>query len=118
MTVKTARVLPALLVLLVLLVSQVAYAAGAFERAASDHCSRSAPAEQPAQPCRLPLWLTCCDDHAAVSAGAGPIGPGAQLVLPLETALVPAPAAMALPIAARPEIPPDTPLSHSTVLLI
>ena len=33
-------------------------------------------ARRRAQPCRLPLWLTCCDDHAAVSFGASSAGPG------------------------------------------
>jgi hypothetical protein len=119
MIVRSARSLPALLVLFVLLGSQVAYAAGGSSPAVSDHCARSAPPEEkPAESCPLPLWLTCCDDQAAVSAGPGSLGPAAQLVLPLETALVAAPATIALPRAARVAIPPDTPLSRSTVLLI
>jgi hypothetical protein len=119
MIVRTARSFPALLVLSVLLGSQVAYAAGAFEPAVSDHCARSAPPqEQPADSCPLPLWLTCCDDQAAVSAASGSLGSAAQLVLPLETGLVSAPAAILTPRAARAEIPPDTPLRLSTVLLI
>lgn len=120
MTVKPARSLPALLVLFVLLGSQVAYAAGASSPAVSDHCARSsAPLqEKPAESCPLPLWLICCDDQAAVSAGAGSFSPAAWLVLPLETALAPARVATLLPRAARAEIPPDTPLRLSTVLLI
>jgi hypothetical protein len=119
MLMRSARSLQALLVLFVLLGSQVAYAAGGSSPAVSDHCARSAPPqEKPADSCPLPLWLTCCDDQAAVSAGAGSFAPAAQLVLPLETALVAAPAATLLPRAARAEIPPDTPYRLSTVLLI
>jgi len=109
---RSRRILPALLVLLVLFASQAAYAAGAFERS-SGHCAGSAP---PSQPCRLPLWLTCCDDHAAVSFGASPLGPSGTLVLPVETALVPLLTAGAAPIAARVRIPPDTPLRRFSVL--
>ena len=114
MVVRSRRIVPALLVLFVLFASQVAYAAGAFE-CPSGHCAHSAP--QP-QPCRLPLWLTCCDDHAAVSFGASPLLPGATLVLPIETALVPRLTAGAAPIASQVRIPPDTPSSRFSVLQI
>jgi hypothetical protein len=112
MVVRTRRILPALLVLLVLFASQAAYAAGAFERP-SGHCASSAP---PEHPCRLPLWLTCCDDHAAVPVGTNPHAPRASLVLPLETALVSLLAAGDAPIAARVRVPPDTPSRLSAVL--
>ena len=121
MAVKKLRIIPALLVLLVLSASQAAYAAGAFERPASaspdDHCAGGGapPAEQP---CRLPLWLTCCDDHAAVPAGPGPIGAAGALVLPLASALVPELCAWDALAAARVEIPPDTPARLSTVLQV
>ena len=126
MIVKSLRILPALLVLLVLFASQAAYAAGAFERPAAaspnGHCGGSAPPAAPSsappaeQPCRLPLWLTCCDDHAAVPAGPAPIGASGALVLPLETALVPVIAARDALAAVRVEIPPDTPARLSSVL--
>ena len=118
MLVKPAHSLPAMLMLLVLLGSQAAYAAGAFERAASDHCARSMPAQAPARHCPLPLWLSCCDDQAAVPAGAAPLGSGSQLLLPLATALVQAPVWAALPGERPVPIPPDTPLRLSSVLLI
>jgi hypothetical protein len=116
MVVRSRRIVPALLVLFVLFASQAAYAAGAFERP-SGHCAHSAPQSQP-QPCRLPLWLTCCDDHAAVSFGASSWDPGATLVLPVETALVPLLTAGAAPIASHVRIPPDTPFSRFSVLQI
>ena len=114
MVMRSRRIVPALLVLFVLFASQAAYAAGAFGPP-SGHCAHSTP--QP-QPCRLPLWLTCCDDHAAVSFGASSGDPGATLVLPVETALVPLLTAGAAPIASHVRIPPDTPFSRFSVLQI
>jgi len=112
MAVQARRIVPVLIVLFVLFASQAAYAAGAFERP-SGHCAGSAP---PEQPCRLPLWLSCCDDHAAVPVGVSPTRPSAALVLPLETALVSALAAAGAPTAPRAAIPPDTPSRLSAVL--
>jgi len=117
MAVQARRIVPALLVLLVLFVSQAAYAFGAFERPAFErpngHCAGNAP---PEQPCRLPLWLTCCDDHAAVPVGVSPTRASAVLMLPLETALVPALGAAGAATAKRAAISPDTPSRLSAVL--
>jgi hypothetical protein len=115
MVVKATRILPALLVLLVLFGNQAAYAAGS-SKTQNGHCAGSAP--QPEQPCPLPLWLTCCDDRAAVPVGASPIAPNGALLLPLETALVTAPPAPGARLAARVDVPPDTPSRLSSVLRI
>jgi hypothetical protein len=114
MTVKTSRLLSALLVLGVLFASQAAYVVSAHERP-SGHCAAKMPAEQP---CRLPLWLSCCDEHAAVSAGAASVSPSGALALPLSTALVPAGLSIHIQLAAHVAIPPDTPPSRSAILLI
>jgi hypothetical protein len=117
MIVQTRRVVPALLVLLVLFASQAAYAAQAQDRA-NGHCAGTAPAEQSQQSCPLPLWLTCCDDQAAVGTSLNSPGPGSLLALPLQTELALVVPALRSPLASRAEIPPDTPLSRSVVLLI
>ena len=114
MAVPIRRIIPALVVLLVLFASQAAYAVGSFTRP-SGHCAGSAP---PSEHCRLPLWLTCCDDPAATAVGASPIGPSAGLALPLATALIPKLVAGDAPMLARVEVPPDTPARRSTILQI
>jgi hypothetical protein len=105
----------AVLVLLVLFTSQAAYATQAQDRP-NGHCAGAAPPADGA--CRLPLWLTCCDDHAAVGTALFGPGPGSQLMLPLAFARVPALTPARSPAATRVEIPPDTPLSRSGILLI
>ena len=114
MVVKSRRIVPAVLVLVVLVASQAAYAAQAQGRP-SGHCAGTAPA-QPS--CPLPLWLTCCDDHAAVGTALNAPGPVSLLVLPLDSELASVLPAIGSPIARRAETPPDTPLSRSVVLLI
>ncbi len=114
MTVKASRLLSALLVLGVLFASQAAYAVSALERPCGD-CAAKAPAEQP---CRLPLWLSCCDEHAAVPVGAASVSPNGALALPLATALVPAAISFHVELAAHVAIPHDTPPSRSAILLI
>jgi hypothetical protein len=115
MAVRTRHAVPALLVLLVLFASQAAYAAQAQARP-NAHCAGSAPPEE--QGCPLPLWLTCCDEQAAVGTALSQPAPGSLLVLPLDC-----PLASVLPVSLPPhprraEVPPDTPLSRSVVLLI
>ena len=51
------------------------------------------------QSCPLPLWLTCCDDHAAVGTALNGPGPGSLLALRLESA--PASALTASLVAGR-----------------
>jgi hypothetical protein len=114
MAVQARRAVFAVLVLLMLLASQVGYAAELISRP-SGHCAGATPDEQP---CRLPLWLTCCEDHAAVGSALNGPGPGSLLVLPLESSPDPALMASRSPAARRAEAPPDTPLSRSVVLLI
>jgi hypothetical protein len=114
MIVQTRRILPAVLVLLVLLASQVGYAAELISRP-SGHCAGATPSEEP---CRLPLWLTCCEDRAAVGTAFDAPGPGSLLALPLEPSRDPAQMAARSLAARGAEIPPDTPLSRSVVLLI
>ncbi len=114
MAVQGRRIVPAVLVLLVLFASQAAYAAQAQDRP-SGHCQGTAP---PEESCPLPLWLTCCDDQAAVgTALSGPV-PGSLLALPIESAWVSLLAATQAPAERRAEIPPGTPPSRSVVLLI
>jgi len=114
MAVRTRRVVPAVLVLLVLFASQAAYAAQAQDRS-NGHCAGTAP---PQQSCPLPLWLTCCDDRAAVGTALNGPGPASPLALPLDSELAGTLPAIRSPIARRAEIPPDTPLSRSVVLRI
>jgi len=114
MAVQARRIVPAVLVLLVLLASQVGYAAELISRP-SGHCAGTAP---PEESCPLPLWLTCCDDQAAVGTALNGPGPGSLLALPLDSAWVSLLTAARSPAARRAEIPPDTPLSRSVVLLI
>jgi hypothetical protein len=114
MVVQPRRIVPAVLVLLVLVASQVGYAAELLSRP-SGHCAGMAPTEQS---CPLPLWLTCCDDHAAVGTALNGPGPGSLLVLQIESASAPALLAADSLAARRAEIPPDIPLSRSVVLLI
>ena len=114
MVVQPRRIVPAVLVLLVLVASQAAYAAQAQARP-SGHCAGSAPTQQS---CPLPLWLTCCDDHAAVGTALKAPSPGSLLALPLDSELASVLPATFSPIARRAEVPPDTPLSRSVVLLI
>ena len=114
MAVQARRAVFAVLVLLVLFASQAAYAAQAQGRS-NGHCAGEAP---PEQSCPLPLWLTCCDDHAAVGTALEGPGPGSLLLLPLESASAPALRAAHSPAAMRADLPPDTILSRSVVLLI
>jgi hypothetical protein len=115
MAVQTRRIVPAVLVLLVLIASQAAYAAQAQSRS-NGHCAGTAP---PEQSCPLPLWLTCCDNHAAVGTALKGPGPGNPLALPLASELASVvPPEIWSPTAKRAEIPPDTLLSRSVVLLI
>jgi len=115
MAVQARRAVFAVLVLLVLFASQAAYAAEAQSRP-KGHCAGAAPPADGA--CRLPLWLTCCDDHAAVGTALNGPGPGSLLVLPIESGGIPALMTARSPTARRAEIPPDTPLRQSVVLLI
>ena len=115
MAVQTRRAVFSVLVLLVLFTSQAAYAAQAQDRP-HGHCAGTPPPADGA--CRLPLWLTCCDDHAVVGTALDGPGPGSLLVLPLEFARVPALTATRSLTARRAEFPPDTPLRLSAVLLI
>jgi hypothetical protein len=117
MTVPIRRALPALLVLFVLFASQAAYAAQAQDRP-NGHCAGSAPAEQGEKSCPLPLWLTCCDDQAAVGTAAGAPDAAGLLVLPAGSELASLAPAPGPPRARSAEVPPDTPLSRSVVLLI
>ena len=117
MTVPIRRTLPALLVLLVLFASQLAYAAQATSRP-SGHCAGHAPAEKTEKSCPLPLWLTCCDQQAAVGTAASQPGPGSLLALAAGSELVAAVPDRQPPLPRRAEVPPDTPLSLSVVLLI
>jgi hypothetical protein len=114
--VRSRRLVPALVVLLVLFASQAAYAAEVFERP-SGHCAAAAP--PPDERCPLPLWLPCCEDQAAVGqlrvAAPEPAGP---LVLAAEAALAQPCAAAGAPEVRRAAIPPDPPSRLSTVLLI
>jgi hypothetical protein len=114
MTVRYRHAIPALLVLLVLFASQAAYAAQAQDRS-NGHCAGSAP---PEDGCPRPLWLTCCEEQAAVGTALSQPVPGSLLVLPLDCPLASVLPAIRSPIAKRAEIPPDTPLSRSVVLLI
>jgi hypothetical protein len=114
MVVQSRRIVPAILVLLVLVASQAAYAVQAQDRP-SGHCAGTAP---PEESCPLPLWLTCCDDRAAVGTALNGPGPGSLLALPLDSELAFVLPALRSPLARRAEIPPDTPLSRSVVLLI
>jgi hypothetical protein len=116
MTVRTRHAVPALLVLLVLFASQAAYAAQAQGRSNSHCTGGSAPAE--AEGCPLPLWLTCCDEQAAVGTALSQPAPGSLLVLPLDCPLASVLPAFLPPLPRRAEVPPDTPLSRSVVLLI
>lgn len=112
MRVPIRRSIPALLVLLVLFASQAVYAAGSADPP-SGHCAGNAP---PPEHCQLPLWLTCCDDQAAIPVGVSPIGPGASLALPLASALIPVLVSGDGPMAVQIEMPPDTPSRRSSVL--
>jgi hypothetical protein len=114
MAVQPRRIVPAVLVLLVLLASQVGYAAELLSRP-SGHCAGAMPSPEP---CRLPLWLTCCEDHAAVGTALNGPGPSGLLALRLEPASVPFLTTTRSPAARRAELPPDTPLIRSVVLLI
>ena len=114
MAVEARRIVPAVLVLLVLFASQAAYAAQAQGRS-NGHCAGDAP---PEQSCPLPLWLTCCDDHAAVGNALKVPGPGSLLALRLEPAWVCALTATWSPTARRAAVPPDTLSRRSVVLLI
>ncbi len=114
MAVRYRRIVPALLVLLVLFASQAAYAAQAQDRS-NGHCGGAAP---PEQSCPLPLWLTCCDDQAAVGTPLNGPGSGSLLPLPAGSELALVLPAIRSPLARLAEIPPDTPLSRSVVLLI
>jgi len=114
MAVQARRAVVAVLVLLVLFASQVGYAAELISRSNGD-CAGAMPSQEP---CRIPLWLTCCDDHAAVGTALSAPGPGGLLALPFEPARDPALMATRSPAARRVEIPPDSPLSRSVVLLI
>jgi hypothetical protein len=114
MSMRHRLVLPALLVLLVLFANQAAYAAQAQDRS-NGHCAGSAPAEDG---CPLPLWLTCCDEQAAVGTGLNQPAPGSLLVLSLDCPLVWVLPASLPPLPRHAQVPPDTPLSRSVVLLI
>lgn len=114
MAVRYRHAVPALLVLLVLFASQAAYAVQAQDRS-NGHCAGTAP---PDESCPLPLWLTCCDDQAAVGTPLNSPGPGSLLALPLDSELAFVLPALRSPLARRAEIPPDTPLIRSVVLLI
>lgn len=114
MAVQTRRLFPAVLVLLVLFASQAAYAVQAQGRS-NGHCAGQAP---PEESCPLPLWLTCCDDHAAVGTALNGPGPGSPLALRLESAPATAITASWSPAARQAAIPPDTLLGRSVVLLI
>jgi hypothetical protein len=114
MAVSYRRVVPALLVLLVLFASQAAYAAEARDRP-NGHCAGTAP---PEESCPLPLWLTCCDDQAAVGTALSQPPAASPLALRLDSALDAPLAPVRVLAAARAAIPPDTPLSRSVVLLI
>jgi hypothetical protein len=117
MTVRNRHAIPALLVLLVLFASQAAYAAQAQARP-NGHCAGSAPAEKSDQGCPLPLWLTCCDDQAAVGTAGATSCAASLLALPAGSELAAARPDRHPPLPRRAEVPPDTPLSRSVVLLI
>jgi hypothetical protein len=109
------RTLPALLVLFVLGTSQILYAADAMAMP-SGHCAAMpAPADVP---CRLPLWLTCCDQQLAVQAGPSAPLVGFALALPLAPALAPEPRSFVIGVAAEPRLPPGSPNRLSVVLQI
>jgi len=114
MIMRARRIVPAILVLLVLVASQAAYAAQA-EARPSGHC---AGMPVPEQSCPLPLWLTCCNVHAAVGTAPSAPGPGSLLVLPLDSELAFVLPALRSPIVRPAEIPPDTSPGRSAVLLI
>jgi hypothetical protein len=114
MTVQARRIVPAVLVLLVLFASQAAYVAQAQDRA-NGHCAGTAP---PAESCSIPLWLTCCDDQAAVGTALKAPGPGSLFALPLDSAFAGFAPAADSRVASLAAIPPDTPLRRSVVLLI
>jgi hypothetical protein len=117
MTVRHRHAIPALLVLLVLFSSQAAYAVQAQARP-KGHCADHAPAEKTEKSCPLPLWLTCCDEQPAVGTAASQPGPGSLLALPLASDLAAVLPDRQPPLPRRAEVPPDTPLSRSVVLLI
>ena len=117
MLVRYRHALPALLVLLVLFASQLAYAAQATARP-SGHCAGHMPAEKTDKSCPLPLWLTCCDQQPAVGTAASQPGPGSLLALPAGSELAVVRQDQQSPLPGRAEIPPDTPLRLSVVLLI
>ena len=117
MVVSHRRVVPALLVLLVLFASQLAYAAQAVDRP-SGHCAGHAPAEKTNQGCPLPLWLTCCDAQAAVGTALTQPQAASPLALRLDTSWEGPSLQARMPAEVRAETPPDTPLRLSVVLLI
>jgi hypothetical protein len=117
MPVSYRRAVPALLVLLVLFSSQAAYAVQAQARP-SGHCADHAPAEKTEKSCPLPLWLTCCDEQPAVGTAASQPGPGSLLALPAGSELAAVLPHSHAPLLRRAEVPPDTPMSRSVVLLI
>jgi hypothetical protein len=117
MPVRCRHTVPALLVLLVLFASQLAYLAQATTRS-NGHCAGGAPPEKTGKGCPLPLWLTCCDEQAAVGTAASHPGPGSLLALPAGSQLAAAVPDRQPPLPRRAEVPPDTPLSRSVVLLI
>jgi hypothetical protein len=117
MAVPNRRIVPALLVLLVLFASQLAYAAQAASRP-SGHCAGHAPAEKTDPSCPLPLWLTCCDQQAAVGTALVQPPAASPLALRLDAAWDAPLAPGHMPAEVRAEIPPDTPLRLCVVLLI
>jgi hypothetical protein len=117
MTVRTRLTVPALLVLLVLFASQAAYAVQAQDRS-NGHCAGNPPAQKTDEGCPLPLWLTCCDEQAAVGTALSQPGPGSLLALPAGSELAAVLPDRRPPLPRRAEIPPDTPLRLSVVLLI
>ena len=114
MAVQARRAVISVLVLLVLFASQAAYAVQAQGRS-NGHCAGEAP---PAESCPLPLWLTCCDDHAAVGTALNGPGTGSPLALRLESASAFAFTATKPQAAMRADLAPDTPLRRSVILLI
>jgi hypothetical protein len=117
MIVPIRRTLPALLVLFVLFASQLAYAAQAASRP-SGHCAGHAPAEKTDKSCPLPLWLTCCDEQPAVGTAASQPGPSSLLALATGSELAAVLPHSHVPLLGSAEVPPDTPLRLSVVLLI